>query len=67
MLDEGIDVGDASRLQNLLATGVFSTVGDIFRNGPAKEVGILQDDAQRLTQGVLVNQLDVDAVISNRT
>ena len=67
MLDEGIDVGDASRLQNLLATGVFSTVGDIFCDGPAKEMGILQDDAQRLTQGVLVNQLDVDAVIGNGT
>ena len=65
MADEGVGVGQLGGGPDLFIRGVQLAVADVVGNGAGEEVGILQDDAQRLPQRVLADLPDVDAVVGD--
>ena len=65
MLDEGIGVCQLGGGHTLLIGCGQAAVADVVHNRTGKQVGILQHNAQRGAQRVLLNRLDVQTVIQN--
>ena len=65
MLDKAVGVGQTSRGDALLIGGGQSAVADVVHHRAGEQMGILQHNAQGGTQGVLLDGLDIVAVIEN--
>ena len=63
--DEVVRTGQLRRSNALLVTRIQVAVADIFHHRAGEEIGILQDDAQAVTQVRLPDLVDVDAVIAD--
>ena len=65
MLDEAVGVGQAGGSDALFISGGQAAVADILHDRAGEQVGILQDDAQRGTQRILFDRLDIVAVVQD--
>ena len=63
--DEQLRIGQAGRRTAFFVGGVQAAVADVVHDRTGKQVGILQNDAQRGTQVVLLDLLDIEAVIQD--
>ena len=65
MFDEGIRICELRGGHALLIGGGQAAITDVLHDRAGEQVGILQDDAQRGAQRVLLNGLDVVAVVQD--
>ena len=63
--DEMVGIGKLRRRDAFVIRRVRIAVADVLHDGAGEQVGVLQHRAQRVAQGVLLDVLDVDAVIGD--
>ena len=63
--DKAVGIGELCRADDLLLRGIQLTVADVIAHGAGKEVGILQDNAQRTAQISLSDLVDIDIIIAD--
>ena len=65
MLDEGIGVCQLGGCHALFIGGGQAAITDVLHDRAGEQVGVLQDDAQRGTQRVLLDGFDIVAVVQD--
>ena len=63
--DEAVGTGELRGGHTLFVRRVELSVADVLHDGPREKHGILQDDAEGLPEGSLLDILDIDAVIGD--
>ena len=63
--DERIRICDSCSLFDLLIADLRTAVADIIRNGPCKEMGILNDHGEGTAQIILSDLPNIDSIVGD--
>ena len=63
--DEVVRIGKLRRSHDFLVGRIQATVADIIADGAGKQVGILQNDAERAAKIGFFDLIDIDAVVAD--